>query len=114
MFTNYSVQIEDFAERHFLKNFKKKYKSAWDITWRAIIEEFKRIDSLFDTEIAEKIICSDQVDICKTEFRVAGTKEFRKSSGNRCIVAVDKMMPVVHILLVYGKTDLSGKNETAE
>ena len=75
MFTNYSVQIEEFAERHFIKSFQKKYK---------------------------------------TKFKVAGTQESAKTSGNRCIVAWNQSKQFVSVLLVYTKTDLSGTNETAE
>ncbi|HEY4520398.1 MAG TPA: hypothetical protein VJJ72_01160 [Candidatus Paceibacterota bacterium] len=113
MSTSYSVILEEYAKRHYVSHFKKKYKGAWDITWAAIIEEFKRFDSLFQTSIAETIIDKNNIKICKTEFRVAKTQESRKSSGNRCIVAVDENAKIVHVLLVYNKNDLSGHNETA-
>ena len=113
MSIKYSVLVESYAERHYLKNFKKKYKGAWDITWRAITEELKRIDSLFQTSIAETIINGGDIKIVKTEFRVAGTNKSRKSSGNRCIVAVRKDMNIVCVLLVYHKNDLGNGNETA-
>jgi hypothetical protein len=112
MSTKHSVIVEYFAERHFIKKFKKKYKKAWDITWRAINEELKRIDSLFETSIAGVIIDSENIKIVKTEFRVAGTKQSRKSSGNRCIVAVQKDINMVYVLLVYHKNDLGVGNET--
>jgi hypothetical protein len=83
------------------------------MTWRAVVEEFKRVDSLFDASIAEKICDCGNIAIAKTEFRVAGTKESRKSSGNRCIVAIHKDTCTVHVLLVYHKTDLGDGNETA-
>ena len=114
MSTKHSVMVEHFAERHFIKNFKKKYKKAWDITWQAINEELKRIDSLFETSIAEIIIDNKNIKIVKTEFRVAGTKQSRKSSGNRCIVAVQKDINMVYVLLVYHKNDLGGGNETTK
>lgn len=38
---NYSVRIERFAERHFIKSFEKKYKSHWGITLRAITAELR-------------------------------------------------------------------------
>ncbi len=113
MFIRYTVATEHFAERHFIKNFKKKYKTAWDITWRAMIEEFKRTDALFDTSIVETIIDVDNIKIVKTEFRIAGSKKSRKSSGNRCIVAVHRDTRMVYVLLVYHKNDLGGSNETA-
>jgi hypothetical protein len=108
------VIIESYAERHYLKNFKKKYKNAWDVTWKAVEEEFKRVDSLLNTSVAEIIISKNNYKIIKTEFRVAGTKESRKSSGNRCIIALDKKTNVVSVLLVYHKNDLGHGGETAK
>ena len=114
MSTKYSVIVEQFAERHFIKKFKKKYKKAWDITLQAINEELKRIDSLFETSIAEEIIDTKNIKIVKTEFRVAGTKQSRKASGNRCIIAVQKDINMVYVLLVYHKNDLGNGNETTK
>jgi hypothetical protein len=113
MSTKYSVIVEHYAERHYLKNFRRKYKGVWDITWRAVVEELKRIDALFSTSIAETIIDKDNVKIVKIEFRIARTNKSRKSSGNRCIVAVHKDTSVVNVLLVYHKNDLGSGNETA-
>ncbi|MEK7482609.1 MAG: hypothetical protein AAB620_02355 [Patescibacteria group bacterium] len=114
MSTNYTVIVAKYAERHFISKFKKKYKGAWDITWNAICEEFKRIDTLIgETNIAETITDQGGAKICKTEFRVHGTQESRRALGNRCIIAVHKNTCVVNILVVYHKNDLSGSNETA-
>jgi len=112
MSTSYAVVIEKYAERHYISKFQKKYKNAWEITWCAVIEEFKRLDTLFETTIAETICDSEKIKICKTEFRVAQTKESRKSSGNRCIIAVEKDTNTVYVLLVYNKTDMRGSQET--
>lgn len=111
---NFSVTIEDFAERHFIKSFQKKYQGQWDITRLAIIAELERVDNLLRTDRAETISDVDGLQIIKTKFRVVGTKESAKSSGNRCIVVVNKEKRSVSVFLVYTKTDLSGKNETAE
>lgn len=111
---NFSVTIEDFAERHFIKSFQKKYQGKWDMTRRAIIAEFERIDNLLLTDRAEIISDAGGIQIIKTKFRIAGTKESAKSSGNRCIVVLHKEQRAVAVLLVYNKTHLSGKNETAE
>ena len=114
MSTNYAVIIEKYAERHFISNFKKKYRGAWDVTWSAIHEEFKRINTLIgETNIVETITDQGGVRICKTEFRVHGTQKSRHASGNRCIVAVHKDTCVVNVLIVYHKNDLGGNNETA-
>ena len=111
---NYPVQIEQYAEKYFIKNFEKKYKNHWSVTLKAIIAELERIDALLKTDKATTICDSGKIRIIKTEFKVATTKDSAHSSGNRCIVAwhIDKQF--VSILLVYGKTDFSGHNETAE
>jgi hypothetical protein len=110
--TNYEVNFEHFAERHFIKTFAKKYKGAWDITLRILTEEFRQIDLLFLKNVAETILDSKNIKICKTEFKIAGTQESRHSSGNRCIVAIHKEVNKVCVLLVYHKNDLVGNNET--
>ena len=112
MFGNYSVQIEAFAERHFIKSFEKKYKSKWDLTLISITEGLARIDNLLKTDRAETITDADDIKIIKTKFRVVDTKESATTSGNRCIVAWCASKQLVSVLLVYGKTDLSGKHET--
>lgn len=114
MSTNYTVIVGKYAERHYISGFKRKYKGAWNMTWKALVEEFKRIDALIgETNIAETITDQGNIRICKTEFRVYGTRESRHTSGNRCIVAVHKNTCVVNILVVYNKNDLSGSGETA-
>ncbi|MBK5215610.1 MAG: hypothetical protein JJE53_02270 [Candidatus Pacebacteria bacterium] len=115
MESNYSVQIEAFAEKHFIKNFKKKYNSSWDVTLRAIFFQLEHIDNFLQTDKAITIIDSGEVKIIKTEFKIAGSKESAKTSGNRCIVAWHIKDRFVSILLVYSKTDLtSGNKETEE
>ena len=114
MFGNFSVQIEDFAGRHFIKSFEKKYKGKWDLTLVSIFAQLARIDNLLLTDRAETITDAGDIKIIKTKFKVVDTKESAKTSGNRCIVAWCISKQRVSILLVYGKTDLSGKNETAE
>lgn len=111
---NFSVQIETFAESHFIKSFEKKYKSNWDLTRKAILEMLERIDALLLTDKAETIKDLGDAKIVKTKFRVFGSKESAKTSGNRCIVLADYKKREVRVLLVYTKTDLSGHNETVE
>src|SRR3990167_10828190 len=115
MSTNYAVIVEKFAERHYISKFKKKHKNAWDITWSAIVEQFKRIESLIGVNsIVEIITDAGDIKICKTEFRIAGPGKSRHASGNRCIIAMHKSTAVVHVLLVYSKGDIGESNETAE
>ena len=110
----YEVIFEPFTERHYIRTFSKKYKSAWDFTLKFIRDEFERIDILFGKSIAEYITDrNEDVVICKTEFKIAGTQESRHGSGNRCIVAIHKDQKVVKVLLVYGKVDVRGSKETS-
>lgn len=111
---NYSVLVEKYAEDHFIKSFEKKYKDHWDVTLNAIIFGLERIDSLLKTDKAETISDWDGIKLVKTKFKVAKSNESALSSGNRCIVAWHLDKKFVRVLLVYSKTDLSGKNETAE
>mgnify|MGYP001574167556 FL=1 len=110
---DYEVIFEPFTERHFIKSFAKKYKGAWDNTLKGLLVEFSFFDALFLKNTAETIIDSLTVKICKTEFKIAGTKQSRHSSGNRCIVAIYKNTCVVHVLIVYHKNDIGSGNETA-
>jgi len=112
--TDYDVEIEKFAERHFIKYFEKKYKGAWDATEEALRQEFRIFDVLFQKSIAETITDRGDVKICKTEFKISGSRESRHGSGNRCIVAIHADTRVVHVLLVYHKNDLGHGNETAQ
>lgn len=114
MEVNYSVQIEDFTEKHFIKNFKKKYNSQWDVTLKSVIFELERIDNLLNTDRAEIISDNSDIKIVKTKFRIVKSKESAKSSGNRCIVAWHKKDKFVSILLIYGKTDLTSKNKETD
>lgn len=108
----YGVVFEPFTQRHYIKNFAKKYKAAWVATETYLRLEFTKIDLLFLKSIAETISDSEKFKICKTEFKVAGTDVSRHGSGNRCIVAIHKDEMVVHVLLVYCKTDVQGHRET--
>ncbi len=113
-YIKYEVIFESFTERHFIKSFAKKYKGAWNFTLESLKKEFEQIDLLFLKNTAETISDFKEIKICKTEFKISGTCESRHSSGNRCIVALHKDLKKVCVLIIYGKTDLSGNNETAE
>ncbi|MDQ1299459.1 MAG: hypothetical protein QG636_127 [Patescibacteria group bacterium] len=111
---NTSVVVESFAEGHFIKSFKKKHKAHWDSTFSAIIAQLERIDNLLRTDKAEHICDAGEAKIIKTKFRISGTTESAKTSGNRCIVAWYVERRQVSVLLVYGKTDIPGRNETSQ
>ena len=96
----YDVLIEPFAERHYIRTFKKKYKNAWDLTLASVVVEFEQIEILLLRKIAEYITDkSADVVMCKTEFKISGTKMSRHGSGNRCIVAIHQNTNQVKILL---------------
>lgn len=114
MSIEYFVKIEHYAERHFIKSFKKKYGRAWDITIETLERELQSFDVLIKRRIANMITETTDVGICKMEFKIAGTNQSRHGSGNRCIVAIHKDTNTVNVLLVYHKNDLGGGNETAK
>lgn len=120
MFTddsNYRVKFESYSERHFIKNFQKKYKNQWDVTRKALIAQFSHINQLVESgRTASPIHRSDDNKewIIKHEFAVAQQRQSPKSSGNRAILYVNHNNRIVHVLLVYYKDDLGkSANETA-
>lgn len=113
MSTEYRVVVEPFADRHFIKKFKKKHGRTFEAAWKAELLLFKKFDALLDLSMAETISQHEEFRICKTEFRITGN-ESRKSSGNRCIVLVNDASREVQVLLVYHKSDITkGSNENA-
>jgi len=114
MSINYEVKIEKYANRHYIKNFEKKYKNSWYITLEALKRELMSFDILLLKSIAEIIINTDEIKICKVEFKIAGTDKSRHGSGNRCIISVNHQKNLINILLVYHKSHLGSGNETAK
>jgi hypothetical protein len=112
MSIRYTVIIHQYAEKHYIKYFLKKYLSKWDITLKAIVFQLENVDELSSTNFFEKINVYEDYYIAKVEFTVAGTKESKKSSGCRYIVKVSKKEAIAELLLVYNKNDLNMKNET--
>lgn len=111
--SNNTVKIEKFAENHFIDGFARKHKDHWEVTLDAVKESLGRIEMLLITSKATMVCEANNVQIIKVEFRVDGTKESAKTSGNRCIVAWHKEEQKVCVLLVYGKTDIPTRRETA-
>lgn len=127
MFTNllpdsdklFSVLYEEYARRHYLNSFQKKYKgNVWDYTEDSIKQDLARLRMKNNT--TQK---SSQIDelkyknnkwIAKYDFKIAGSKESTKTSGNRCIIYIDNDKDLIKILLIYNKNDLpKNKKETA-
>ncbi|MCX6807803.1 MAG: hypothetical protein NTZ80_03350 [Patescibacteria group bacterium] len=111
---NFSVEFSDFAERHYCKNFFKKYKSQWIATRQTIEFNLQRAYAVFrETSLIDLIKYSveENTGIFKMDFRVAGTNVSPKASGNRVIFALCNDTGEVKILLVYGKGHC-GKNRS--
>ena len=121
MSTNdYAVFIEEFAQRHYIKSFIKKYKDKkWEITLFAIKSILARYDNITPKHISNDskldIICPcGEYMIVKLDFAVAGTQMSPKSFGNRVVAAVDTKNKLIKILLVYSKNDISPPSETTK
>ena len=103
----YKVITTEYADRHFIKAFSKKYKNTRDKTMNVINEMLSRIEMLINTSKAEKIhIIDNKHYIAKCEFKIVWTNESPKTSWNRIIIYVDEEKNEVQILLLYTKTDL--------
>ena len=114
MFTNswYKIITTEYAERHFIKAFKKKYKTLWNETYLTIEVMLSHIERFLNTSKVERIHISDNCYIAKCEFKIFWSSESPKTSWNRTIVYVDEDKKEVQILLLYTKTDIQWWNET--
>lgn len=108
----YRVVFEDFTERHFIKNFQKKYRSQWSRTEDYIIFMCEHITNMLRTHRADLISAANGYRLVKLDFAIFGLKISPKASGNRCILLLDDNMRYVRILLVYSKNDLPVRHET--
>lgn len=100
----YSVLFDEYTERHFIKDFEKKYKNAWGITRLSITDSLERIYNLSGTALIDVICVSNcKTFLVKFDFKVANTKESAKTGGNRCILEVCNNTLRVKVLLVYAK-----------
>lgn len=107
----FGVIILDYAKRHFLKRFEKDYKGKiWDLTLESIKQDLSRLG--FTNNKTQKTSQIDELKyidghwLCKYDFRIAGSKQSTKDSGNRAIIHIDKNIKTIQILLIYNKTDL--------
>ena len=105
------VAFSEFAKRHFLKNFEKKYRGRqWEVTVESILEDIGRIkmqgNKLEMTQQVDELWYKDGRWIFKYDFAVAQTRKSAKSSGNRCVVFLDSNCNEAEILVIYHKDDL--------
>ena len=104
-----NIVIQKYAERHYLKNFKRKYKSARDPTYTSICLMIDRIDKYLQTSLVEKFVSHGDSCILKVEFRIAWSNVSPHASGNRAIIHRDKRENLFDLLLIYMKTDIPKK-----
>lgn len=112
---NYRVIFEPFTQRHYIKDYERKYKSQWLQTRKAIVAQLSHVDLLVGSGRASPPIhrSNDNTQwIIKHQFAVAGRKESPKASGNRLIAYVDHNNRTVKILYIYQKNNIPSKNET--
>ena len=115
----FRIDFSVFSKHHYLKYFEKKYsKKAWDITTESIIQDLSRIrtsvSDLQKTMQVDELWHNNDCWIFKYDFRVAGTKTSKKTSGNRVIAFLDLSNNFIEILIIYDKGCLpKNKSETA-
>ncbi len=104
---DYLVFFSDYADRHYLKSFAKKYKGKrWRITLESIFQELKRIRSLQSTQQVDELKHGVDCKLFKYDFAIAQSGVSPKASGNRCIVFLDSKTHKQNVLFVYCKNDL--------
>ncbi len=107
----FTVKFSDYAERHFLKNFRKNYKGAqWKLTEEAILDDLTHIShgdyDLQKTQQVDELWHQGNFWVFKYDFRVAKTKCSAKVSGNRVVGVIDASSASIEIIMIYAKTDL--------
>lgn len=110
----YAVVVEEYARRHFIKGFERKFPGrAWEVTLAALTGLCARMDAVVESDPGAVMHACGNRQVVKLDFAVAGRGESPKSSGNRAVVFVDHDKRECRMLLVYAKTDVRGHNETA-
>ena len=112
--SNYKVELSDFSERHYIKDFAKEHKSKWAKTIVDIVDICKRIDKMLalGRQQIDLIKAVDGHKLVKLAFAVEGTHKSPKNSGSRAILWINDIDRVVTILMIYGKGHVRGKGET--
>lgn len=114
----FSVTFTSFAQKHFLKDFKKNYKGKqWEYTEKSIVQDLMRLrmennTTQFSSQIDEFKYNDDEY-LAKYDFKIALTNESTKTFGNRCVIYINNENNIIKILMIYGKTNLpKNKDET--
>jgi len=104
----FTVRFAAYAEQHFLKSFRKKYKGKiWEITERSIIYDLARINNNLQlTQQVDELSSDGRIWIFKYDFAVAKSGKSPKKSGNRCLCKLDLESKDIVILAIYHKDNL--------
>lgn len=109
------VQFDPYTKRHYIKNIANRHSDRqWQATQKSIEFVLEHIEQYILTDKAETIHVSDSGRIVKLYFKVAGTKDSPKSSGNRAIVFLNDKLCVARVLLIYSKKEICEPNETVK
>lgn len=107
----FQVEFSGYSKHHFLKKFKKKYPGKqWLLTEESIKQDLSRIN-FNDLQLSQQVdeLWNDgKLWVFKYDFRVAGTKESTKSSGNRLVGIINLAQNLITIIVIYHKTYLPG------
>ena len=111
----YLVQFDPYTKNHFIKSITKRYSSRqWQATRKSLEFVLEHIDQHILTDKARTIHVSDVGRIVKLYFKIAGTKDSARGSGNRAIVFLDDTLHIARALLVYSKKEICQPNETVK
>ncbi|MBU1119395.1 hypothetical protein KKH43_05940 [Patescibacteria group bacterium] len=99
----YAVSIEEYAEKKYIKKFRKLHKNNWDITQESIVQMLERAPRTILTDKLVEIRCTGECGFYKCYFRIHKTKNSSKSSGCRAIVYFRKKDLKAFVLLAYSK-----------
>jgi hypothetical protein len=114
---NFRVEFSAYAEKHFCKDFLKKYKiKKWLSTKQTINDILEKSFGFQQTGLIDIIKYSPEENkgIFKLDFRVAGTTYSPKSSGNRAVFVLCNKTGKIEILLVYGKDHCKKKQSETQ
>ena len=110
----FSVSFSHYAEKHFCKDFLKKYQAKkWMNTRQTIFDALTHAYEVQKRSLIDRLSFSQESDrgIFKLDFSIAGKHESPKTSGNRAIFVVCNDTQKIEILLVYHKNHCP-KHET--
>lgn len=112
----YNVEISQYAQKHYIKDFLKNHRSNWVLTLESVVESLERIYYLDEQKHTSldviKFSDDKELGLVKFDFKIFKSKESSKTSGNRVIAIVNNTTNAVEICLVYSKNNIEGGKET--